>query len=131
MKFNVYSVKDTVQEVSAFRGTFLGSNDADLIRTSLFSILMDFNARDIEIYQIGNFDDDTGELTPCKLRKVSLDAYIFPKSRVSPPGEDMTLEEVEKTSKDFKAKRMADLAQQVENERGTPLSNVKKEVVNE
>lgn len=66
MKFNVYTVKDTVGKVHAYRGLFYCGSDEDFVRTSLFNILMDFPLRDIEVYQIGEFDDDEGIINPIK-----------------------------------------------------------------
>lgn len=110
MKFNVYTVKDTVGKVHAYRGLFYVGSDEDFVRTSLFSILMDFPLRDIEVYQIGEFDDDTAALTPLKEKRlIDLNCYKFPHSRLSPDGEDTSLEEISKSAKDFKAKKMAEL----------------------
>lgn len=110
MKFNVYTVKDTVGKVHAYRGLFYVGSDEDFVRTSLFSILMDFPLRDIEVYQIGEFDDDIGEITTLKeKRKIDLNCYKFPHSRLSPEGENITLEDVSKSAKEFKAQKMAEL----------------------
>lgn len=113
MKFNVYTVKDIVGKVHAYRGLFYCGCDEDFVRTSLFNILMDFPLRDIEVFQIGEFDDDEGVINPIKeKRKIDLNCYCFPHSRLSPQGENLPHEEVEKAAKKFKAQKMAELRSQ-------------------
>ena len=123
MKFNVYTVKDTVGKVHAYRGLFYVGSDEDFVRTSLFSILMDFPLRDIEVFQVGNFDDDTGIITPCEARKIDLNCYQFPHSRLSPEGENITLQDVEKSAKKYKAIKMADLRSNQYNDVEKKLDN--------
>lgn len=112
MKNNVYTVCDNVGKVHAFRGLFYCGSDEDFVRTSLFSVLMDFPLRDIKVYQIGEFDDDTGVITPIDRREIDLNCYKFPHSRLSPEGENITLEDVDKSAKKFKAQKMAELKNQ-------------------
>lgn len=117
-KFNLYSVKDKVEKVSIFRGVFQCSSDDAFMRNCLFSVLMDYPLRDIEVYQVGMFDDDTGEITPCPHRLLDLSqGYHFPRSTTSPNGDDLSLDELEKGAKEFKANQQARLALQIEHER--------------
>lgn len=123
-KFNVYSVQDKVKRVDnnatlhRFNGLFQVSSDDEFIRQCLFTVLMDLPLRDIDIYQVATFDDESGIITPCELRKLDLsNCYHIPKTTLSPEGEDLSLEELDKSAKDFKAKRLADLQSQIEAEK--------------
>lgn len=120
-KFNVYSVQDKIKRVDnnstlhRFNGLFQVSSDDEFIRQCLFTVLMDLPLRDINIYQVATFDDESGKLEPCELRKLDLsNCYKIPKTTLSPEGDDLSLEELDKSAKDFKAKRMADLIAQTE-----------------
>lgn len=114
-KLNVYSILDTVENVHAFRGLFFHGSDASFIRTSMFSVLMDYPLRDIKVVHIGFFDDDTGKLEPCEHRIVDVSkCYKFPKDMRSPEGDDVSLEKVEKDAKEFKAKKIAQLTAEAE-----------------
>lgn len=123
-KFNVYSVQDKVKRVDnnstlcRFNGLFQVSSDDEFVRQCLFTVLMDLPLRDINIYQVAFFDDETGKIEPCEPRKLDLsNCYKIPKSTLSPEGDDLSLDELDKSAKAFKAKRMADLTAQIEVEK--------------
>lgn len=88
----IYSVYDSVSK--QYRGTFYHSTDAEMIKVSLPSLLMEFALRDISIYRVGYFDPTTGDIKPCNHVKIPLDSYTFPHSRLSSKGDDLTLDEV-------------------------------------
>lgn len=103
----VYSVFDSVSKL--YRGTFYHNTDAEMIKVSLPSLLMEFALRDISIYRIGIFNTATGEIKPTHKIKIPLDSYTFPHSRLSSKGDDLTLEEVEEEMKKTKNELVAKL----------------------
>lgn len=102
---NVYSVFDTIGK--RFVGLFYAPTDESMIRTSLPSILLDFPLRDIEINNIGQFDELTGSLIPHSPKVVDTSCYTFPHSRLSSKGDDLTLAEVDAHMKEVKAKAVS------------------------
>lgn len=114
----IYSVYDSVSK--QYRGTFYHSTDAEMIKVSLPSLLMEFALRDISIYRVGYFDPTTGDVSACHHVKIPLDSYTFPHFRCSPKGEDLTLEEVEKEMQKTKNELIAKMSipdkKEVENE---------------
>lgn len=96
----VYTVYDSVSK--KYRGTFYHSTDEEMIRTTLPTILMDFPLRDIEIYRIGMFDEDSGELFSCRHVIIPTDCYTFPHSRLSCAGDDLPQEDLDKAMKEKK-----------------------------
>ena len=78
-----------------------------MIRTTLPSVLMDYPLRDIKIYCIGMFDDVQGIIRPCLRHQVPTDKYLFPHDRLSPKGEDLSLEEIDVEMKKTKAEIIA------------------------
>lgn len=122
--YNIYSIYDTVSK--EYVGLFYHSTDEDMIRTSLPSVLMDYPLRDIEVYRIGNFFRDKGTIKGCSIRtKVRIDQYLFPHSRLSSKGDDLSLDELDEGMKKSKADAIARLAVKKDGD------DNKKEVVNE
>lgn len=97
----IYSIFDTVAK--RYRGTFYHPTDEDMIRTTLPTVLMDFPLRDIKIYRIGIFDDINGDIKSCVKKEVSTNKYLFPHSRLSSTGDDLSLEEIDTEMKKSKA----------------------------
>lgn len=66
MILNVYAIKDTV--VGAFLNPFLQHNDAQCIRTAKEALNtpgpneLNKNAKDKQLYKLGQFNDVTGEI---------------------------------------------------------------------
>lgn len=114
----IYSVYDSVSK--QYRGTFYHSTDAEMIKVSLPSLLMEFPLRDISIYCVGYFDPTTGDIKPCHHVKIPLDSYTFPHSRLSSKGDDLTLDEVatemQKTKNEMIAKMGERTTGDVQNE---------------
>lgn len=100
----VYTVYDSVSK--KYRGTFYHSTDEEMIRTTLPTILMDFPLRDIEIHRIGMFDEDSGELMATKHTIIPTECYTFPHSRLSCPGDDLDINELDKSMKKTKVDLM-------------------------
>lgn len=112
--FNLYSVYDKVSK--RYLSLSFSNNDQTFIRSSLYSILMDYPLKDIEIHCLGEFDDVDGKIKVAKKsRSVDLSAYIFPVSRMSQT--PLTLEEIDKGAKTAKAKIQEELENEKNKER--------------
>ena len=66
MKTNIYAFKDTK---IGFMQPFLQQNEAVAMRTLKMAVNDEHSqirnmAEDIQLYQLGTFDDDTGEIVP-------------------------------------------------------------------
>lgn len=102
---NVYTVYDKV--ANQYRGLFYANTDEEMIRTSLPTVLMDFPLRDILITRIGTFDDFTGTLDPCHHVTVPTDKYLFPHSRLSSVGDDISVDDLDVSIKNIKNEAIA------------------------
>lgn len=122
----IYTVHDKI--AGRCVGTWLGTSDEVMLRVSLPHILMDFSFRDIEILRIARVDMVTGFVESIVPKPISLDCYLFPHSRLSPKGEDIDLETLDKSMKDLNVKMKANLDKKIENQ---IKENNKSEVVNE
>lgn len=65
---NIYSLRDTV--ACAFFAPFISSNDEAAMRSVVSAACMDHtivseSPGDFDLYSIGVFNDQTGEITPC------------------------------------------------------------------
>lgn len=106
---NVYTIFDTVSK--EYVGLFYHSTDEDMIRTTLPSVLMDYPLRDIQVVCIGTFDSTKGVIHSVKVRRtISTSKYLFPHSRLSSKGDDLSLDELDKGMKEAKANAVADLS---------------------
>lgn len=104
--YGVYAVYDKISK--HYRGLYFASNDADFIKLYLPSIILSIPLRDLQIFKIGIFNDITGEIKSTVKKRVSTDSYKFPHSRLSPEGEDLSLEEMEKELTETKNKILAE-----------------------
>lgn len=102
---NVYTIHDKIANM--YVGLSYHYTDEDMIRNFLPTVLMDYSLRDIEIICIGIFDDNKGVIENTSHRIIDTNCYLFPHSRLSPEGEDVKLEDIEKTCKEIKAKQAA------------------------
>lgn len=116
----VYSIHDTVSK--KWRGTFYHTTDEDMIRISLPTVLMDFPLRDIEVWRIGTFDDDSGELLPLRHVLIPTNCYLFPHSRLSSDGDDLSLDEIDSSMKEQKNTIIAEMAEK-KNEQKSEAAN--------
>lgn len=92
---NVYAVYDKV--CKHYLRLYFNSTDEEFVRLYLPEVIIDRPLRDVEVYKIGEINDVTGNIKSTPKRKINLNCYMFPHSRLSPKGEDVSLEEVEKT----------------------------------
>lgn len=100
---NVYTIHDKIADVHV--GLTYHYTDEDMIRTFLPTVLMDYSLRDIEILRIGVFDENKGVIETSERVVIPTDCYLFPHSRLSPDGENESVENIEKTVKEIKAKK--------------------------
>lgn len=103
----VYTVYNKVSK--KYTGLFYHYTDEEMIQKSLPIILMDYCLRDIEIIRIAIFNDDNGCLIPIDSDKkiVDTNCYLFPHSRLSPEGEDLTLDEIQTSMQNKKNEILA------------------------
>lgn len=101
----VYTVFDKVAQKCV--GLWYSPTDENMLKTSLPSILMDYPFRDIQVRRIGRFETNSGLIEPMNCKVISLDSYTFPHSRLSSKGDDLTLEELDSSMKNVKAKAMS------------------------
>lgn len=103
----VYTVHDKIS--GKHIGLFYSPTDENLIRTTLPTVLMDYPFRDIEILRCGRFETNSGTIESLSKKLISLDKYLFPHSRLSSKHDDLSIEELDKNMKDFKANKMAEI----------------------
>lgn len=103
----VYSVYNKVSK--KYNGLFYHYTDEEMIQKSLPIVLMDYCLRDIKIVRIGIFDDDSGIFTNTVDEKhvVDTNCYLFPHSRLSPEGEDLSLDEIQESMQNKKNEILA------------------------
>ena len=91
--YGVYVVYDKISK--HYKDIYYASTDEDLIRLHLPTIILSVALREIAIFKIGIFNDVTGELKITTKKRVNTDCYLFPHSRLSPHGENISHEEIE------------------------------------
>lgn len=94
-QYGVYVAFDKVSK--HYTSMFFASTDEDFIRLYLPTCIINTPLRDLQIFKIGIFNDVTGEIKPTVKKRIPTDCYLFPHSRLSPVGENVSLEEIEKT----------------------------------
>lgn len=121
MKQKIYVIRDKLSKRAVSMSFYQG--DEEFIRRGLSTALYDYFLRDIDCYCIGEFDDV--KLTTkmyVRNRSVDVRSYLFPKTPVSDKGDDLPLEDVEKSFHDAKNEFRAQAAlakapiKEVENE---------------
>lgn len=105
--YSVYVVYDKISK--HYKDIYYASTDEDFIRLYLPTIVTTIALRELIIYKIGIFNDVTGELKVTTKKRINTDCYLFPHSRLSPAGENITHEEVEKEVIETKNKIIAEL----------------------
>lgn len=98
--YGVYAVYDKISK--HYKKIYYASTDEDFIRLYLPEIILDTPLRDLQIFKIAIFNDVTGELKPCVKKRISTDCYMFPHSKLSPVGENVSLDMIEETVNDVK-----------------------------
>ena len=105
--YGVYVVYDKISK--HYKDIYFASTDEDFIRLYLPTIVTTIALRELTIFKIGIFNDVTAELKPTTKKRINTDCYLFPHSRLSPSGENLTHEEVEKAVTETKNKIIAEL----------------------
>lgn len=105
-KYYVYAVFDKISK--HYTQITHCVNDETFIRTFLPQIILSIALRDLQIFKIGIFDDITGDIKPILKKRVNVDCYEFPHSRLSPIGENLSKEDIEKTLQETKNKIIAE-----------------------
>ena len=104
--YGVYVVFDKISK--HYKDIYFASTDEDFIRLYLPTIVTTIALRELTIFKIGIFNDVTGELKTTTKKRINTDCYLFPHSRLSPSGENITHEEVEKVVTETKNKIIAE-----------------------
>lgn len=104
--YGVYVVYDKISK--HYKDIYFASTDEDFIRLYLPTIITTTALRELTIYKIGIFNDVSGELKITTKKRINTDCYLFPHSRLSPSGENITHEEVEKVVNETKNKIIAE-----------------------
>lgn len=76
MKFNLYAVRDTVADDTLT--IFTSKTDGMAVRENLPTLSRMRPKKDLDLYQIGEFDTETMKITETPKRAVSWDTYKFP-----------------------------------------------------
>ena len=105
--YGVYVVYDKISK--HYKDIYFASTDEDFIRLYLPTIVTNTALRELTIYKIGIFNDITGELKNTTKKRINTECYLFPHSRLSPAGENLTHEEVEKAVTETKNKILSEL----------------------
>lgn len=113
-QYGVYAVFDKISK--HYKGIYFASNDEDFIRLYLPTVILSIPLRELQIFKIGIFNDVTGELKPTVKKRINTDCYCFPHSRLSPVGENLTHEEIEKQILETKNKIIAESSENEESE---------------
>lgn len=87
MKFNLYAVRDTVADDTLT--IFTSRTDGMAVRENLPTLSRMRPTKDLDLYQIGEFDSETMKITETPKRAVSWDSYKFPevKAKMKPEAE--------------------------------------------
>lgn len=104
--YSVYAVFDKISK--HYKSLHFAVNDEDFVRLFLPKIIYSTPLREIQVFKIGIFNDVTGELKQTIKKRIDLNCYLFPHSRLSPEGESLTHEELEDSIIKTKNKIIAD-----------------------
>lgn len=91
--YNVYAVYDKISK--RYKKLYYATTDEDMIRLNLPTIVLETPLRELNIFRIGKFNDVTGEFKQTIKKRIDTDCYLFPHSKLSPQGENLSHEEVE------------------------------------
>lgn len=105
--YNVYTVFDKVSK--HYTKLYFANTDEEMIRLHLPEVIADNFLRDVVIFKIGIFNDVTGEIKQTVKKRVQTDCYLFPHSKLSPNGENLKLEDMEKVIHETKNEILANL----------------------
>lgn len=98
--YNVYAVFDKVSK--HYKKLYFATNDETFVRDKLPEAIIDTPLRDMTVFKIGIFNDVTGEIKQTIKKRLNTECYYFPHSRLSPPGENESIEKIEEVITDTK-----------------------------
>lgn len=124
-QYGVYVAYDKVSK--HYTSMFFASTDEDFIRLYLPTIIANTPLRDLVIYRIGIFNDVTGELKPSVKKRIPTDCYLFPHSRLSPVGENVSLDDIEKSVVETKNEIIAQMTSLDDEEKNNETQGDKNE----
>lgn len=104
----IYSVYDKVAK--RYLSLSFAPNDETFIRTSLYSILMDYPLKDIDIRCLGEFDNDSGAIVVSDIYTVDMTKYVFPRTRMGSASDSLSLDEIDVAAKATKSKIVDELS---------------------
>lgn len=93
MKFNIYTVWDAIAAEAIT--TFASKTDGMAVRENMPTLARMRPLKDMTLYRIAEFDDETLEIKPTEKQLVSWQAYKFPEAK----SEVKTSEEKNKENK--------------------------------
>ena len=93
MKFNIYTVWDAVADEAIT--TFASKTDGMAVRENMPTLASMRPIKDLTLYRIAEFDDETLEIKPTEKQLVSWQAYNWPEAK----SEVKTAEEKSKEDK--------------------------------
>lgn len=79
MKFNIYTVWDAIAAEAIT--TFASKTDGMAVRENMPTLARMRPLKDLTLYRIGEFDDETLEIKPTEKQLVSWKAYNFPEAK--------------------------------------------------
>lgn len=79
MKFNIYAVWDAIAAESMT--IFASKTDGMAVRENLPTLARMRPVKDMTLYKIGEYDNETCEITPCAKKTVSWETYKFPEAK--------------------------------------------------
>lgn len=106
--YNVYTVFDKISK--HYTKLYFATTDEEMIRLHLPEVIADNFLRDVVIFKIGIFNDVTGEIKQTVKKRVPTDCYLFPHSKLSPNGENLKVEDMEKVIHETKNEIIASLS---------------------
>lgn len=112
--YNVYAVYDKVSK--RYKKLYYNTTDEEFIRLNLPTCIVSTPLRDLEIHRIAQFNDVSGELKKVVKKKVDVQCYTFPHSRLSCKGDDITLQELEEDVNKTKAEVLASMTESEDSE---------------
>lgn len=95
MTYNIYCVWDSIAAEAIT--VFASKTDGMAVRENMPTLARMRPLKDLTLYKIGSYDNETCELKPCEKINVSWEAYKFPEARSKITEEKPTEEKPKET----------------------------------
>ena len=115
-QYNVYAVFDKVSK--HHQALYYATTDEEFIRKYLPKCIASFPLRDLSVFKIGTFNDVTGELKQTIRKRVDVECYCFPHSRLSSVGDNVKLSDLEESIQKTKNEILSLLTEEENNNKG-------------